>query len=97
MTKPTTEHSDNCVSWHGAPNPCTCGVGGFASDGPIEVRQATGPEEPEYRAEAASKLLKGVHAALSDGDMDAAAALIGGLAFYDPKAANAILAVLEAS
>jgi hypothetical protein len=26
-------HSDNCVSWHGPPNECNCGVGGFASDG----------------------------------------------------------------
>lgn len=32
-----SEHGDNCLSWHGPPNPCDCGVGGFADDG-IEIR-----------------------------------------------------------
>lgn len=40
MTRPeptATEHGDNCLSWHGPPNPCDCGVGGFAEPG-IEIR-----------------------------------------------------------
>jgi hypothetical protein len=30
-------HDGDCISWHGWPNPCTCGVGG-TQPAPITVK-----------------------------------------------------------